>query len=281
MFEPTHQIQLHRDILDSENISQSFQNATYSQPLTIFTMIFPPFVPTLQDLYNADLASTSLTTEGLSVISDQVAGVGFPQAMQLTWMHSTSTMALFISGHDSQALYATCMPRGQQGPTYLYPGSSFVGDPICSGNRSGERFVFQLPGIPSYDISPQEITMAHHRSRSNPRFQFSMRVESDGSRRTESFQWRPSSEAQSSAYGMVWELVSLGRTSKSSSRHNSGTSEVVAIVYEENLSSMSPSIHRAGEFQFVGRATTTYMGYHWALMALMSGIAALQHASRG
>ncbi|KAF4965652.1 hypothetical protein FSARC_6590 [Fusarium sarcochroum] len=243
-------------------------------------MIFPPFVPTLQDIYSADVASNSSTPESSSEISDQIAGIGFPQAMQLTWMHSTSTMALFISGQDSLALYAACMPRGWQGPTYLYPGSSFVGDPMSSGTWAGDRFIFQLPGVPSYDISAQEITMAYQRSRSNPRYNFSMRVENEGSRRTESFEWRHSTAAQSSAYGMVWELVSLGRTSKSSSRHrNSDRSEIVAIIYEENLSSMSPSMQRVGGFQFAGRAVTTYMGYHWTLMALMSGIAVLQHAT--
>lgn len=103
-----------------------------------------------------------------------------------------------------------------------------------------------------------------------------MRVEHEGSRRTESFEWRVSSQAQSGLYTTVWELISLGRSSKSSS-HRPRSSEVVAMVYENNESSMQ----RSGGFQFSGRSTTSYMGYHWTLMALMSGIAVWQHASSG
>lgn len=103
-----------------------------------------------------------------------------------------------------------------------------------------------------------------------------MRVEHEGSRRTESFEWRVSSQAQSGLYTTVWELISLGRSSKSSS-HRPRSSEVVAMVYENNESSMQ----RSGGFQFSGRPTTSYMGYHWTLMALMSGIAVWQHASSG
>ncbi|KAF5021116.1 hypothetical protein F66182_6816 [Fusarium sp. NRRL 66182] len=243
-------------------------------------MIFPPFVPSLQDLYNADIAGGSSNTTVPSEISNQIADIGFPQTMQLTWMHSSSTMALFISEDGSNALYSACMPRGWRGPIYLYPGASFVGDPMSSGDRSGDRFVFQLPAVPNYGISCHEITMAYERSRSSPRYKFSIRVEAEGGRRTESFEWRPSAQAQSSAYGMVWELVSLGRTSRSSS-HRQRSSETVAVIYEENVPPMSPSVHRVGGFQFLGRSTTVYMGYHWTVMALMSGVVVLQHASRG
>lgn len=106
-----------------------------------------------------------------------------------------------------------------------------------------------------------------------------MRVEHGGSRRTESFEWRISSEARSSAYSMVWELVSLGRTSKSDS-HRSRSYEVVAIIHEDNTLSGSGSVQRSGGFQFLGRATTGSMGYHWTVTALMSSVAILQNASR-
>jgi hypothetical protein len=196
--------------------------------------------------------------------------------MQLTWTNSSSTMALFISEPGSSVLYAALMPRGWQSPVYLYPGSDFAGDSMASCNKSGERFTFQLPGVPSYNISSNQVTMSFHRSRSNPRYSFSMRVEHEGSRRTESFEWRVSGEAQSGMYSTVWQLVSLGRTSKSSS-HRPRSSEVVAMIYEENAS----SIQRSGGFQFLGRSTTAYMGYHFTLMALMSGITVLQYASTG
>ncbi|WXC53706.1 hypothetical protein QX201_013346 [Fusarium graminearum] len=239
-------------------------------------MIFPPFVPSLEDNFNLESSSSPSTPGTPSEISDQVLSIGFPQAMQLTWTNSSSTMALFISEPGSSVLYAALMPRGLQGPVYLYPGSEFAGDAIASCNKSGERFTFQLPGVPSCSISSNQVTMSFHRSRSNPRYNFSMRVEHEGSRRTESFEWRVSSQAQSGLYTTVWELISLGRSSKSSS-HRPRSSEVVAMVYENNESSMQ----RSGGFQFSGRPTTSYMGYHWSLMALMSGIAVWQHASSG
>ncbi|EXK80569.1 hypothetical protein FOQG_14924 [Fusarium oxysporum f. sp. raphani 54005] len=238
-------------------------------------MIFPAFVANLEDIY----ANSSSSSGGPYEISDQVVEIGFPQIMQFTWTPSSSTMALFISEPGSHTTYAACMPRGWQGPTYLFPGSSVAGDPISSGLRSGDGFIFQLPGIPSYNTPSSQVTMTYHRSRSNPRYSFSMRVEHGGSRRTESFEWRISSEARSSAYSMVWELVSLGRTSKSDS-HRSRSYEVVAMIHEDNTLSGSVSVQRSGGFQFLGRATTGSMGYHWTVTALMSSVAILQNASR-
>ncbi|KAI1059367.1 hypothetical protein LB507_003952 [Fusarium sp. FIESC RH6] len=235
-------------------------------------MIFPPFVPSLSEAYNFESGPSTPGTP--SEISDEVLSVGFPQSMQLTWTTSSSAMALFISEPGSSVIYAALMPRGWQGPSYLYPGSTFAGDAMVSCNRSGERFTFQLPAVPSYSISANEVTMSFHRSRSNPRYSFSMRVEHEGSRRTESFEWRASSETQSGMYSMVWQLISLGRTSKSSSSRPK-SAEVVAMIYE-----VSPtSVQRSGGFQFLGRSTSNYMGYHWMLMAVTSGIAVLQHAS--
>ncbi|EXL58536.1 hypothetical protein FOCG_02048 [Fusarium oxysporum f. sp. radicis-lycopersici 26381] len=238
-------------------------------------MIFPAFVANLEDTY----ANSSSSSGGPYEISDQVVEIGFPQIMQFTWTTSSSTMALFISEPGSHTKYAACMPRGWQGPTYLFPGSSVAGDPISSGLRSGDGFIFQLPGIPSYNTPSSQVTMTYHRSRSNPRYSFSMRVEHGGSRRTESFEWRISSEARSSAYSMVWELVSLGRTSKSDS-HRSRSYEVVAMIHEDNTLSGSVSVQRSGGFQFLGRATTGSMGYHWTVTALMSSVAILQNANR-
>ncbi|KAF5572268.1 hypothetical protein FPCIR_14324 [Fusarium pseudocircinatum] len=238
-------------------------------------MIFPAFVANLEDVY----ANSSPSSGSSYQISDQVVDIGFPQIMQLTWTPSPSTMALFISEPSSHTIYAICMPRGWQGPTYLFPGSSVAGDPISSGIRSSDGFIFQLPGIPSYNTPSDQVTMTYHRSRSNPRFSFSMRVEHGGSRRTESFEWRISSEAQRSAYSMVWELVSLGRTSKSSSTR-SRSSEVVAMIHEHNTASASVPAQRSGGFQFLGRATTGSMGYHWTVTALMSSVAILQDTSR-
>ncbi|KAF5717693.1 hypothetical protein FMUND_5639 [Fusarium mundagurra] len=237
-------------------------------------MIFPAFVANLEDIY----ANSSSSSGGTYQISDQVVDIGFPQIMQLTWTPSPSTMALFISEPGSHTLYAVCMPRGWQGPTYLFPGSSVAGDPISSGIRSSDGFIFQLPGIPSYNTPSGQVTVTYHRSRSNPRYSFSMRVEHGGSRRTESFEWRVSSEAQRGAYSMVWELVSLGRTNKSSSTR-SRSSEVVAMIHEDNNASGSASAQRSGGFQFLGRATTGSMGYHWTVMALMSSVAILQNNS--
>ncbi|KAM0214808.1 hypothetical protein ACHAPQ_007624 [Fusarium lateritium] len=188
-------------------------------------------------------------------------------------------MALFLSDESSETLYAALMPRGWQGPTYLFPGSTFVGDAISSSSKSGDDFVFQLPGIPSYQISPDEITMTYHRSRSNPRYTFSLRVENERGKRTEAFEWRVSGEAQSSAYSRVWELVSLGRTNKPSS-HRARSGEIVAMVHQDSIGGTSSSLERTGGFQFLGRAIMTYLGYHWTLMAVMSGIAVLKHASR-
>ncbi|KAF5563201.1 hypothetical protein FPHYL_5300 [Fusarium phyllophilum] len=237
-------------------------------------MIFPAFVANLEDIY----ASSSSSPGGTYQISDPVVDIGFPQIMQLTWTPSPSTMALFISELGPHTLYAVCMPRGWQGPTYLFPGSSVAGDPISSGIRSSDGFTFQLPGIPSYNTPSSQVTMTYHRSRSNPRYSFSMRVEHGGSRRTESFEWRISSEALRGAYSMVWELVSLGRTSKSSSSR-SRSSEVVAMIHENNIASGSVSAKRSGGFQFLGRAATGSMGYHWTVTALMSSVAILQNNS--
>ncbi|KAG5758726.1 hypothetical protein H9Q72_013136 [Fusarium xylarioides] len=237
-------------------------------------MIFPAFVANLEDIY----ANSSPGSGGTYQISDQVVDIGFPQIMQLTWTPSPSTMALFISEPGSHTLYAVCMPRGWQGPTYLFPGSSVAGDPISSGIGSSEGFTFQLPGIPSYNTPAGQVTMTYHHSRSNPRYSFSMRVEHGGSRRTESFEWRISSEAQTGAYSMVWELVSLGRTSKSSS-NRSRNSEVVAMIHEDNTTSGSVSAKRSGGFQFLGRAATGSIGYHWTVTALMSSVAILQNNS--
>ncbi|SPJ79990.1 uncharacterized protein FTOL_08381 [Fusarium torulosum] len=243
-------------------------------------MIFPPFVSSLEEPFSVGMASGNPSSSDTPEISEQVMAIGFPQTIHLTWTQSTSTMALFLSDESLQTLYAALMPRGWQGPIYLFPGSTFVGDAISSSDRSGDHFVFQLPGVPSYQISPDEITMSYHRSRSNPRYTFSMRVEGEGGRRTEAFEWRVSGEAQNSAYSMVWELVSLGRTNKPSS-YRPRSSDVVAIVHEESMSGMPSSMQRVGGFQFIGRSITTYMGYHWTLMAVMSGISVLKHASRG
>ncbi|CAJ0548605.1 Ff.00g022180.m01.CDS01 [Fusarium sp. VM40] len=242
-------------------------------------MIFPPFVSSLEDVYSVDTASGNPSSSDAPGISEQVMAAGFPQTMHLTWTQSTSTMALFLSDESSQTLYAALMPRGWQGPTYLFPGSTFIGDAICSSNGSGNDFVFQLPGVPSYQIPSDEITMSYHRSRSNPRFSFSMKVESEEGRKTEAFEWRVSGGAQNSAYSMVWELVSLGRTNKSSS-HRPRSSDVVAMVHEESMPGMSSSMQIVGGFQFLGRSMTTYMGYHWTVVAVMSGISVLKHASR-
>ncbi|PNP85989.1 hypothetical protein FNYG_01045 [Fusarium nygamai] len=238
-------------------------------------MIFPAFVANLEDVY----ANSSSSSGGSYQISDQVVDIGFPQIMQLTWTPSPSTMALFISEPGSYTIYAVCIPRGWQGPTYLFPGSSVAGDPISSGIRSSDGFVFQLPGIPSYNTPSDQVTMTYHRSRSNPRYSFSMRVEHGGSRRTESFEWRVSSEAQRGAYSMVWELLSLGRASKSSSTR-SRSAEVVAMIHEDNTASGSVSAQRSGGFQFLGRAATGALGYHWTVTALMSSVAILQDTSR-
>ncbi|KAF5688087.1 hypothetical protein FCIRC_2061 [Fusarium circinatum] len=237
-------------------------------------MIFPAFVANLEDTY----ANSSSGSEGPYQISDQVVDIGFPQIMRLTWTPSPSTMALFISEPGAHTIYAACMPRGWQGPTYLFPGSSIAGDPISSGIRSSDGFIFQLPGIPSCNTPSGQVTMSYHRSRSNPRYSFSMRVEHGASRRTESFEWRISSEAQRTAYSMVWELVSLGRTSKSGS-NRSRSSEVVAMIHEDNTASGPASGQRSGGFQFLGRATTGSMGYHWTVTALMSSVVILQNTS--
>ncbi|WZH41955.1 uncharacterized protein QYS62_002921 [Fusarium acuminatum] len=165
-------------------------------------MIFPPFVSSLDEVYSVEMASGNPSSSDASEISEQVMAAGFPQTMHLTWTQSTSTMALFLSDESSQTLYAALMPRGWQGPTYLFPGTTFVGDAISSSNRSGNDFVFQLPSVPSYQISPDEITMSYHRSRSNPRYTFSIKVEGEGGRRTEAFEWLVSGETQNSAYSM-------------------------------------------------------------------------------
>lgn len=238
-------------------------------------MIFPAFVANLEDIYS----SSSSSSGGPYQISDQIVDIGFPQIMQLTWTPSPSTMALFISEPGSHTLYAVCMPRGWQGPTYLFPGSSVTGHPISSGIRSSDGLTFQLPGIPSYNTPSSQVTMTYHRSHSNPRYSFSMSVEHGASRRTESFEWRISSETQRSAYSMVWQLVSLGRTSRSSSTR-SRSSEVVAMIHEDNTASGSASAQRSGGFQFLGRAATGSMGYHWTVTALMSSVAILQDTSR-
>lgn len=242
-------------------------------------MIFPPFVSSLEETYSVGMASGNPSSSDTSEISEEVMAVGFPQTMHLSWTQSTSTMALFLSDESSQTLYAALMPRGWQGPTFLFPGSTFFGDAICSSNRSGNDFVFQLPGVSSYQISPDEITMSYHHSRSNPRYTFSMKVEDEEGRRTEIFEWRVSGEAQNHAYSMVWELVSLGRMNKSSS-HRPRSSDVIAMVHEESMSGIPSSTQRVGGFQFLGRSMTTYMGYHWTLVAVMSGISVLKHASR-
>ncbi|KAL4728933.1 hypothetical protein ACLX1H_003339 [Fusarium chlamydosporum] len=108
--------------------------------------MFPPFVPSTQEAHSLGGDSGPSTPGTPSEISDQVLSIGFPQAMQLTWTTSSSTMALFISEPGSTVLYAALMPRGWQGPAYLYPGSDIIGDSMASCSRSGQEFVFHLPG---------------------------------------------------------------------------------------------------------------------------------------
>ncbi|KAF4458292.1 hypothetical protein FALBO_14980 [Fusarium albosuccineum] len=224
-------------------------------------MIFPPFVPGQQDVFE-NMGSGSQAPAAPLQIPDHIARMGFHLTMDLTWMQSWNKMVLLLSSPGSQASYSVDMPEGWGGPTVLYPDQNAEGAPMTYVDRAVNGFTFYLPAIPSWGVPPSQVAMENQYHHSDTRYQFSMVVASGY---TESFEWRRAGRREMRSLGMSrsgWKLVRL-----------TYGNEVVAGFSEEKDLSMP----RVGTFSYLGSGSTAELGYHWMLMAVISGIVVFQH----
>ncbi|KAL2671389.1 hypothetical protein Neosp_013975 [[Neocosmospora] mangrovei] len=258
-------------------------------------MLFPLFVPTLQDPYS--LGEGSWRPDSPIEIPHEVALMGLPQNIQFTWMNSSSRMVLHIAAPGSSALYSADMPQGWNGPTILYAGSRVQGSPMLYVERSGHESTFHLPGVPSCGIMPCQIVLQCEYANPATWFRFTMVVGDGTNNHFETFEWRRSTKSAGK-----WKLTRLGPGGEEDMSQqwypspygqeyygspaateggSSSRKETVAILSEEKPSSRSNHRSKVGGFQFKGSGATSELGYHWALMAAMSGILILQLIGAG
>ncbi|RMJ06610.1 hypothetical protein CDV36_013793 [Fusarium kuroshium] len=257
-------------------------------------MLFPLFVPTLQDPYS--LGEGSWRPDSPIEIPHEVALMGLPQNIQFTWMNSSSRMVLHIAQPGSSALYSADMPQGWNGPTILYAGSRVQGNPMLYVERSGHESTFHLPGVPTCGIMPCQIVLQCEYADPVTWFRFTMVVGDGTNNHFETFEWRRSSKSAGK-----WKLTRLGPGAEEDMSQQwypspygqeyygspvatdggSSRKETVAILSEEKASSRSSHRSKVGGFQFKGSGATSELGYHWALMATMSGILILQLIGAG
>lgn len=250
------------------------------------------------------MGSGSSKPDGPIQITDHVARIGFPQTMHMTWLKSWSKIAIHIAAPDSQPLYSISMPVGYGGHTVLHPGPGAEAPPMAYITRKGSNFTFNLPGVPSSGLAPCEVGMACEHPHTEVRYRFSMTVWHQGGQRTEVFEWRRSRGDQVKALGGSrngWKLVRMGTGANvevlapfqeftaanpvparklgdgqaATPGYAKDGYEVVAVFSEAKTFSMS--MMDVGRFQYVGSGAAQAMGYHWALMAVLSGMCVFQH----
>lgn len=231
------------------------------------------------------MGSGASKPDGPMQIPDHVARIGFPHTLHLAWKKSWSKLVVIVSTHKgSQPLYAASMPVGFPGPTVLYPGEDIEGPPMCYVERKHNDFTIQLPGVPIYGIMPSQAAMKCENPYTTIRYTFTMPVGNGPHQHFETFEWRHSSRDEVKSLGLSgtgWKLVRTTPNTTPQNGHGSGFSsdgkEVVAIFAPAK--SLSMSMTDIGGFQYFGSGTSPEMGYHWALMALLSAITLFQHQS--
>ncbi|KAM0438616.1 hypothetical protein ACHAPT_001368 [Fusarium lateritium] len=213
-------------------------------------------------------------------------------------MNSSSRMVLHISPAGSTALYSADMPQGWDGSIILYAGNRVQGSPMLYVERAGRESTFHLPGVPTCGIMPCQIVMQCEYAEPVTWFRFTMVVGDGTNNHFESFEWRRSTKSAGK-----WKLVRLGPSAEDDMSQQwyassygqdyygspaatdggsrSSSKETVAILSEEKSSSRSSSRSKVGGFQFKGAGATSELGYHWSLMAAMSGIVILQLIGAG
>lgn len=254
------------------------------------------------------MGSCSSKPTGPIQIPDNVALIGFPRSFHMTWMKSWSNLVIQVSTQGSQPIYSASMPEGFGGCTVLYLWSNIEGSPMAYIIRTGHEFTIDLPGVPSCGIMPHQVTMRYESSMTEVRYSFTMMVGYGNSYRSESFEWRRSGGNKVKSLGKSssgWKLVRLGPNTngdyllqypghtgqqygngypsqygismpaQTGPGFSSDGKEVVAVF--AGAQSFSFSMHDVGEFQYMGSGATPGMGYHWALMAALTGICVYQH----
>ncbi|KAH6893369.1 hypothetical protein B0T10DRAFT_482108 [Thelonectria olida] len=179
--------------------------------------------------------------------------------------------------------------------------------------RSGSEFTFNLPGVMGSGIMPSQVEMVCEHPHTEVRYRFTMMVWHGTSGRSESFEWRRSSGNEVKSLGgssSGWKLVRLGSNSgagfpppyqqhginnNATPQYHYGYPQQNASSYDEKpepgfssdgnevvavfapAKTFSFSMTDVGKFQYMRSGATPTMGYHWALMAVLSGVCVYQH----
>ncbi|KAM0438634.1 hypothetical protein ACHAPT_001387 [Fusarium lateritium] len=232
-------------------------------------------------------------------LSPEIANMGFPKTMFLTYMSSMSKLAVNIAAPDSTVVYTLNLPGGWAGHVTLHPGPSVKVPPIVYSAKKHKKINIVLPAVPCYDLPGNHQVLQYEDTMDGERYSFSMVVGQGGAEHVENFVWRRSGgsevkslkQASEKLSGHGWKLIRLGDAQYSQEaapvRHSCGQpaptqsapgfgsdgKEIVAIWADPTLFTAST----VGAFQFRGSGDSPELGYHWALMALMSALGIWKH----
>ncbi|KAH7140305.1 hypothetical protein B0J13DRAFT_446955 [Dactylonectria estremocensis] len=240
-------------------------------------------------------SSSSKPTKPIE-ISNKVACKGIPHSFDLVAGESWSHPIFYIAAPGSPARYAISMPEGWGGNTILHPKPSIKGSPMVYARKRHGKFRIYLPGVLSAGIMPCSATMRYE-TQTTEKYCFELMVHHGNSYRNEMFEWRYFEKQDNKGAGATssgWKLVRLGPKidrdvlppypGRSSRQHDHAPPpayrkevpsrrEVVAVLSQGSSHNRS----RACRFQYLGTGTTEEIGYHWTLMAAMSGLCLWQH----
>ncbi|KAH7129056.1 hypothetical protein EDB81DRAFT_661308 [Dactylonectria macrodidyma] len=244
-------------------------------------------------------SSSSKPTQPIE-ISNKVACKGIPHSFDLIAGESWSYPSFYIAAPGSLPLYAISMPEGWAGCTILRPKTSIRGSPMVYAKRRHGKFRIYLPGVLSAGIMPCSATMRYE-THTTEKYSFELMVYHGNSYRYEVFEWRYFEKEGNRSHGAAssgWKLVRLGPKMEKdvlppypghappqqdhiapppySKEAPSRRREVVAVLcHPSQGSSLDKS--SACRFQYMGTGATEEIGYHWTLMAAMSGVCLWQH----
>ncbi|KAF4465447.1 hypothetical protein FALBO_7712 [Fusarium albosuccineum] len=228
-------------------------------------------------------------------ISQDVAHIGIPQTLLMTYLDSLSKVAIQISIPGSPPSYTLCLPVGWTGCSTLHPGPSYKVPPMVYAAKKSRVFSIALPEVPSFNLPATHQSMQYATASDGLRYSFSMVVGQGLNQAAENFEWRRSSGPNVSSLKQVseklsssgWVLLRVGSANhgitQQQMHYNHGSEqstlgfskdgkEIVAVWADPSL-----SLSTTGGFQFRGSGATPELGYHWVLVALMSSLCIWQH----
>jgi hypothetical protein len=159
------------------------------------------------------MGSSCSKPQGPIQITDDVARVGFPHTIHLTWMKSLSKAVIHMAVSGLPPLSSIGMPEGYGGHTILYVEPSIETSPMAYITRSGSEFMSNLPGILGSGIMPCRVSMVCEHRNTEVRYRFMIMVRHGTNYRSESFEWCRSGGNEAKSLGSPspgWKLVRLG-----------------------------------------------------------------------